>query len=169
MSIWMVKYTYSKKQGASCHYRRVLVYEGAQVCYSGEGGKSFLLTHPFSTNVSMFCTKMRIKLFVDAYCIKTVDAWWLICWYLHLWSLFRSCLVFLSGTGSTGFLAQGHLVRGSQARHRRFLVMARLSGFMRTHTTILEVGHPGIACEQPISCACYAWLHSSAWGALVGG
>ena len=34
---------------------------------------------------------------------------------------------------------------------------------------ILEVGHPGITCEQPISCARYAWLHSSAWGALVRG
>ena len=29
---------------------------------------------------------------------------------------------------------------------------------------ILEVGHPGITCEQPISCARYAWLHSSEWG-----
>ena len=34
---------------------------------------------------------------------------------------------------------------------------------------ILEVGHPGITCEQPISCARNAWLHSSEWGALVGG
>ena len=34
---------------------------------------------------------------------------------------------------------------------------------------ILEVGQPGITCEQPISCARYAWLHSSAWGSLVGG
>ena len=34
---------------------------------------------------------------------------------------------------------------------------------------ILKVGHPGITCEQPISCARYAWLHSSTWGALVGG
>ena len=38
-----------------------------------------------------------------------------------------------------------------------------------TISQILEVGHPGITCEQPISCARNAWLHSSEWGALVGG
>ena len=41
--------------------------------------------------------------------------------------------------------------------------------FSTTEECILEVGHPGITCEQPISCARYAWLHSSECGALVGG
>ena len=33
---------------------------------------------------------------------------------------------------------------------------------------ILEVGHPGITCEQPISCAHFAWLHSSTWEGSSG-
>ena len=33
---------------------------------------------------------------------------------------------------------------------------------------ILEVRHLDITCEQPISCARYAWLYSSEWGGCSG-